>query len=479
MPIQFSEDKIIDRIAFENPWWENKRIDPRYGELKHREYFGQFYELVKSSDPRRAVVLMGPRRVGKTVMIYHAIQKLIRQGVSPRRICFISLDTPIYTGCLLEELLQLFLKIHRHKSSTPLYLFFDEIQYLQHWEIHLKSLVDSYPKIKLIASGSAAAALKLKSIESGAGRFTDFTLPPLTFREFLYITQKEHLVKARARKTADGLLSVTVEHYRAGELNREFLEYINFGGYPEVSLSAEARGKLQRYMLNDIVEKVLLKDIPSLFGIQNVQELKSFFNYVAYHTGQEFSIDGLASKSGVAKNTIKKYIEYLEASFLVKKIQRVDQNARIFKRDVRFKLYLTNPTLRSALFAPVDFQDAQFGHIAETTAFCQLTGHHPNNLYYARWDKGEIDFVGLDRLLKPVSCLEVKWSNKYAKYPDELKEFRQFAVKNRVQRNLVTTIDLQQTLEAEDIILQFLPLSLFCYLASKWQEPIGSIRFTR
>lgn len=62
-------------------------------------------------------------------------------------------------------------------------MFFDEIQYLKSWEVHLKALVDRYPNLKFVASGSAAAALRLKSNESGAGRFTEFLLPPLTVRQ--------------------------------------------------------------------------------------------------------------------------------------------------------------------------------------------------------------------------------------------------------------------------------------------------------
>ncbi|MDA8027479.1 MAG: hypothetical protein M0Z25_00650, partial [Nitrospiraceae bacterium] len=75
--------------------------------------------------------------------------------------------------------------------------------------------------------GSAAAALKLKSRESGAGRFTDFLLPPLTFSEYLdFLSRKEELVQDSGRSTAN-----------IDELNREFCHYLNFGGYPEAVLS--------------------------------------------------------------------------------------------------------------------------------------------------------------------------------------------------------------------------------------------------
>ena len=74
------------------------------------------------------------------------------------------------------------------------FIFYDEIQYLKNWEVHLKSLVDSFRSVKFVASGSAAAALKMKSNESGAGRFTDFMLPPLTFYEFLNLQSLNNII---------------------------------------------------------------------------------------------------------------------------------------------------------------------------------------------------------------------------------------------------------------------------------------------
>ncbi|HUX40691.1 MAG TPA: AAA family ATPase [Rectinemataceae bacterium] len=69
---------------------------------------------------------------------------------------------------------------HGHREGIRPWVIFAETQYLKDWEVHFKSLVDSCPEVRFVESGSAAAALKMKSRESGAGRFTDFVLPPLT-----------------------------------------------------------------------------------------------------------------------------------------------------------------------------------------------------------------------------------------------------------------------------------------------------------
>jgi len=92
---------------------------------------------------------MGPRRIGKRVILYLAIQDLINSGVNPKQIFYFSIDTSIYTNISLEELISDGLAVH-NVSIENCYCFFDEIQYLKNWEVHLKSLVDKNRKSNFI-----------------------------------------------------------------------------------------------------------------------------------------------------------------------------------------------------------------------------------------------------------------------------------------------------------------------------------------
>src|SRR4051812_26717081 len=94
-----------------------------------RAYFKAFFDLVERRSPRRAVVLMGPRRVGKTVMINQAVQSLLDGGTAGTAILYVSLYTPLYTGLWMEKLLNLFMDEHGHGPGTELFVFFDEVQY--------------------------------------------------------------------------------------------------------------------------------------------------------------------------------------------------------------------------------------------------------------------------------------------------------------------------------------------------------------
>jgi len=142
-------------------------------------------------------------------------------------------------------------------------------------------------------------------------------LPPLTFQEFIHLKDKNHLITESTieydKQNIPYCLPLNID-----ELNSEFQQYLNYGGYPEVVLSEKIQNDMGRYIKSDIVDKVLLRDLPSLYGIRNVQELNRFFTYIAYNTGNEFSYEVMSRDSGIQKDTLKKYLEYLEAAFLIK-----------------------------------------------------------------------------------------------------------------------------------------------------------------
>ena len=459
--------KRIERLQYENPWWTSGNVQQTYQDMSKRLYFDLFYPFVKETNVKRAVVLMGPRRVGKTVMMYHTIQELIKENIAPQKIFFIGIDNPIYMHLSLEDILLLAKEAVQLNNLEGCFVFFDEIQYLKDWERHLKVLVDYYPKTKFVVSGSAAAALRLQSSESGAGRFTDFMLPPLTFHEYIHLKGLHHLVQPKTILYNGKEIPFFITHDNKA-FNKEFFHYMNFGGYPEVVLSEKIQSDMGRYVKNDIVDKVLLRDLPSLYGIKDVQELNSFFSYLAYNTGNEFSFERLGKDSGIAKEIIKKYLEYLEAAFLIKVIHKIDDNAKKFKRVTSFKVYLTNSSLRTALFSPIVETDKETGNMVETAIFSQWMHRENLDLKYARWkmgrSEGEVDIVLLDnKLFKPQWCVEIKWSNRYVEKPQELNSLIYFCKQNNFKATLVTTIDISDNKTIEEINITYVPAAVYAY----------------
>lgn len=455
------EKQIITRLRTDNPWWTEGCIPSYYAQMQPRPYFERFYSLATDTDIDRAVVLMGPRRVGKTVMLYHTIQRLIQQGVNPQNIIYASIETPLYLDVYLELIFNLARRALGKDESNRnerFYLFFDEIQYLKNWEINLKSLVDTYKACKFVVSGSAAAALRKGSSESGAGRFTDFMLPPLTFYEYVNMKSYANILY---KNNQDYYYAVDIE-----KLNTLFVDYINYGGYPEIVFSAKTRENTELFIKHDIIEKVLLKDLPGIYGIADSQELNALFTMIAFNSGGQFSYEKLAQQSGIKKDTLKKYIQYLEASFLIRRVRRADHTARNYKRESAFKIYLTNPSLRCALFKAVDSSDEFIGNMVETAIFAQLNPNN-QNIAYANWNsggEGEVDLVTFNPATQqPDKLVEIKWTDKPFANPSILKSLEYFMETNSVTSAIVTSLTQQGTKQIHQGDLQFVPSACFAY----------------
>ena len=460
----FSLEMFKNRINLDNPWWTTGGVDAMYSRVKPRMFLEKFYHYLTLADVHRSLVLLGPRRVGKTWLIQHAIARLLEQaGNSAKNIVFLPIDVPVYHGCELEELLNEACRLAGTNPKTDrLFVFFDEIQYQKDWELALKTLTDTYPNIRFTASGSAASVLAKGTRESGAGRFTNLTLAPLTFYEYIdMIGQDEGLFESME------------------QTNKRFLEYVNFGGYPELVASKSAREDPRQFIQRDIVDKVLLRDLPSLYHIDDVRDLQSFFSYIAFHSGTIQTYEGLSQGSGLSKHTIANLLQYLEEAFLIVRHDRVDINALSLKRATQFKLYLTNPSLRASMFQPiVKVDDPYFGYAVETAVASQLgIGEERCNWRYANWRKGreinEVDFVSIDPgTQRPTSAFEVKWSDGPFDHPAEIKEAVEFARLNALSSLVVTSRTQQGVKRMGDIELQFMP-------TARWAYDLGRAELTK
>jgi predicted AAA+ superfamily ATPase len=461
--LAITEADIRKRLERDNPWWVQTTELP-IPEAAHprRVYFNWFKDLALNYGVQRAAVLLGPRRVGKTFMLKQLISEVINNGVDPRSILYASIDTPVYFGISLERFIDF---MPTETSSNIKVVIFDEIQYLRDWEIHLKDLIDSHNNVKFIASGSAAAALRLKSQESGAGRFSEFMLPPLTFFEFLkFLGENDSLIE-KADAKAGGWYKVT----NIEKLNLRFVDYLNFGGYPEAVFNEAIRKNPEQFIRNDIVDKVLLKDLPNLYGINEIQELNRLFSFLAYNAGNEASLENICQESGISKPTIKRYIEYLESAFLLIKVPNVDDNCKSLKRERNFKIYLNNPSMRAALFGPVSADDStQIGRLAECAVFSQW--QHSSSfrlLRYARWrNEGELDIVLLaGQKQSPLWVGEIKWSDRLQtnRY-DETKSMQYFIQKHAsIRDGFFSTKTLRDSIVIDGRTIHIIPTALYCY----------------
>jgi hypothetical protein len=152
-------------------------------------------------------------------------------------------------------------------------------------------------------------------------------------------------------------------------------------------------------------------------------------------------------------------------------MRRVDQDAAHFKRMTTFKAYLTNPTMRAALFGPVDERHEAMGPLTETAVVSQWLhdAGYVESLYYARWARGEVDLVSLDPARqRPRFAVEVKWSDRAFDEPREIKGLLEFARLHEMPRSpLVTTVSRSGVRQFGEVQVEFCPASLHCYTVGK------------
>jgi len=456
-----SESQVYRLLAELNPWWQGGK--PRYSNLQKRAYFEPFKQLAVDLQVHRAIVLLGSRRVGKTVMLHQLAASLLNSGVPAKSVLYASIEQPLLLNYSLAELVELHLVRHETTNATT-YILLDEIQYQRDWDIQLKALVDLKPHLRFIVTGSAGAALSSGSRESGAGRFSNFYLPSLLFHEYLELSGNASSLEGDTQNS-DYLQS----------LNKLFVDYINFGAYPEAATNARVQQSIQQYVTTDVIEKVLLRDLPSLYGIEDTRELNSLFTMLAFNTGQEVSPEGLSKRSGVSKATLLRYIDYLENAFLVRRVYRVDNHATRFKRQTHFKVYLQNPAIYAALFGQLTDSDASFGHLAETAIlshWMQLD-KAAQQTCYARWKGGEVDLVSLKQGgSDPRAVIEIKWSDLAVSDKRNIAGALEFCTTQQLSKLWVTSKTTSEVKTIDDIEVVFKPTSLCCL---QWGQRIVKI----
>ncbi|MCP5370588.1 MAG: ATP-binding protein [Hyphomicrobiales bacterium] len=449
---------MADRLAFDNPWWALQPGRPvSFRQPPRRLFYAAFAAAFRAAEGG-AMVLAGPRRAGKTVMLRQLIAQLIEGGRRPHTLLYAALSTPSYTMASLADLVDAFCTRHGHGDGARLALFLDEAQYAPGWLDQVRDLAARYPRLRIVAAVSAGAPAPAPDLPV-------FTLPALTFLEFLRLRGSERALfgDAAARPGAH----IALREPQLPALNEEFVHYVNYGGFPEGILPKVATAPAPTFVRDGLADRVLHKDLAVLAGISDTHELNRLFTVLARATGGETGIEALARTTGIAKNTVRKYLDYLESAHLIHRLRRVDRDARPFQRAVAFKVFLTSPCLYAALFGPAAPGDAVFPRLVETAVAAQWLGSAAaGDLAYASWRRGGIDLLAFDRDgSAPDLLLEVDWDDAYATARRGPEALGRFAAANcpeaRIQV-LTRSTARPASLRGRDVRL--IPASLYCYL---------------
>jgi len=365
---------------------------------------------------RRAILLSGPRRVGKTTILMQLAEAALAAGRAPNSVCYLSLDHPALSRLPLSRLLQLY-HAAVMPEGQPALLLLDEVHYSQQWDLHLKQMIDHRPEYRLVATGSASLEHQQRLAESGVGRWITVPVPTLSFDEFLRIRGEEvaglpaDLTLADLWAAEPGQLALLAGQFRP--IMPLFGRYLLLGGFPEPALKDEV-AFCQQMLREDIIDRVLKRDMPALFHIRNLDDLEKLFVYLCIHSGGIFSVTRCANALGSTKTTVSNYLTALEQAKLVHLLPPFRREGKKALKAPP-KVYLVDAALRNAVLLKGEevLTDAdEMGGLVETTVLRHLMSRYhrdtPEVTYWRESSRGrEVDFIV--RTPKYTVAVEVKY----------------------------------------------------------------------
>ena len=270
-------------------------------------------------------VITGIRRCGKSVILTQIIDELKETGIKENQIIYINFESKEYSNIKNDDDLYAYVK-EMLKDDVKYYLFFDEIQNISNWEKAVNSFKSEYKeKISIFITGSNSDLLSGELATHLAGRYVSFKIFPFTFKEVCILKGNENKDKY--------------------ELERDFDEYIKWGGLPQRFVLTDEE-QIRAYLM-DIYNSIVVKDIVDRFGIKDLGLFNRIVEYIVTTPSQTFSAEKLAKyftvneDRGVTKNTLYNYLEYMVKAMLISKADRYDVRGKRILNG-KYKYYLTD-----------------------------------------------------------------------------------------------------------------------------------------
>jgi predicted AAA+ superfamily ATPase len=390
----------VEELLYQyNPWWEGTEF---VADVRPR---GRYVDrLVDVLSEKRAVLLSGLRRVGKSTIMRLVADALITQGTLPQRILYVSLDDYVLRPNSILDVVTRFRQIHKLSVDDPVVLLLDEVTAKDDFHQQLKTLIDR-GRIAVIAAASSSSLLKDQQALL-TGRSTTVEVQPLSFEEYLRFRGIE----------------IPRRDYHL--LDTYFRDYVRTGGLPEHVLSPS-----RDYLMN-LVDDIIQKDITAFHGLRDHQVVRDYFSLLMERSGKQVSINKLGNILGLSPDTSRRYLGYFQDSYLVHLVPRWGKtNGRILSPK---KVYACDLGIKHLFIG-----DRNWGSYFENYVYLQLRRYQ--EVYYVRSGGQELDFLTSDETLieaKFNAELEGKQKDAFDAFPAKrkhvLKSVRDIDVIDRI-----------------------------------------------
>ena len=420
-------DEMI--YAAKNPWKQGRVPQPP---SLPRLLFEPFEADLSRTE---ILVLLGARQTGKTTLLVEMARRALTRGLFlPEHIHYLDLDTMRCEDVLASNRTLLdFLGLDAQDwKAPPRLLLIDEIQRLENPGLFLKSVHDLGLPLKMAVTGSSSLEIRSRVRESLAGRSIRFHLWPLTPQE--------------CRGTDLG----------------EMDPYLQSGGFPAVVVEKD-KARRQSVLAN-LLASYLDRDIVDFFRVEKIQEFRSFLQLLAAQTGSLVNLNEMANTLAVSRDTLSRYLLYLENTFMVRVLRPFLGNLRGELTKMP-KVYFADLGLRNLLVGLVGARLSLMdrGPLIENLVEILLRlDPRTQDLFYWRTRGGaEVDFVW--RTGGEIYAVEVK-AARSARHSVP-RSLAAFIKTYRPRKAAVVAPDAEGEIQCDGIPVLFLPPERVCFLA--------------
>jgi uncharacterized protein len=362
------------------------RLSQNFLKIYNRDY--QRYFIKTNPLTNRFSIIIGQRGVGKTTAIIQYILRTYKDDLFTNKAIYIQADHFMITKSSLYEIAEEF------SGLGGELVCFDEIHKYPNWSQELKSINDTFPDIKMIASGSSALEIYRGSYDLSR-RAVVYRMFGLSFREFLELTTSTEFKST----SLEDIIShhQDIAHDIIGRVEKKkkkilglFKEYLEYGYYPYF---LEYKDKSLFYLtleqnIHTTLEMDLIAIFPSLNG-NSINKIKKLLSILAASVPFTPDLKKLKNLLDIGdERTLKTYLKYLEDAGIIQTVSRGGKGLRVLEKPE--KIYLNNPNLIQAIAAP---SSANIGNIRETFFLNVLKNIHKISL------PAKGDFLVNDELL--------------------------------------------------------------------------------
>ena len=324
-----------------------------------REHFSDYQKQLTTHFIK---TILGPRRAGKTTLGLLLLKK--------ENFYYVNFDDEILSTLKHEDLGELLELLNEIFGKRP-YLFLDEIQNIESWELFVNRL--QRLGYNIIISGSNSKLLSKELSSHLGGRTLTLEILPFSFKEFL---------------KAKDITSIKETDEEIGRIKNQLREYIKWGGYPEI-VTEVTDSYLRKKYLNELLDTIIFRDITQRFNIKYTSELVALATIIINHFSTKTSLSKVSRDLGISTHTIKKYISYLEEAYMIISSKKFSYKPREMESSFR-KYYCIDTGLLNAKKTTLT---KDFGKKLENIVAVELKRRNIDLYYYIVDNKYEVDFV--------------------------------------------------------------------------------------